>query len=92
LSAFGGQVVICFAEPSFCSILLVFNKFIMKYLLATVAWTKGRKSYIISILMIAVGLVNLISGDITVIEWINDPYFLYILGGGGVASLRHAIK
>jgi len=52
------------------------------------SYLKGKKTYIISAIMIIVPLLNLIIGDITFVEFINSEQVMLLLGGGGFAALR----
>lgn len=61
------------------------NQLHMKFL-------QGYKAYIVAVLMVAVALVNLLTGDISLLEALNDPYLLVLLQGLGLGAVRHAIK
>lgn len=52
----------------------------------------GYKAIIIGILLTLVGLVNLITGDITTVEFLNDPNLLVVLNGLGVIFIRLGMK
>lgn len=53
---------------------------------------KGYKTYIIGTLLTIVGLVNLLTGEITLTTFLNDPNLILVLNGLGVIALRHGIK
>lgn len=52
----------------------------------------GKKTYIIAGLMVVVALINLISGDISLIEFVQDPNFLLLLQALGIGFLRAGIS
>lgn len=52
----------------------------------------GYKTYIIATLMVCVGLVHLLSGDVSLVAFLNDPYLLVVLNGVGLASLRAGVS
>lgn len=52
----------------------------------------GYKTYIIAALMVAVGLVHLLTGDISTTAFLNDPYLLVVLNGLGLAALRAGVS
>ena len=51
----------------------------------------GKKAYIVSGLMICVGLINLISGDLTLQQFIVSPDLHIVLEGMGISTLRLGI-
>lgn len=53
---------------------------------------KGYKTYIIATLMTLVAVVHLLTGDISLVEFVQDPYFVLLLEGLGIAALRNAIS
>lgn len=54
-------------------------------------WFKGKKTYILSGLMILIAIVKLASGDMTVTMFLNSPELLQILAGLGLSSLRSGV-
>lgn len=52
----------------------------------------GKKTYIVSSLLVIVALVRLLDGDITLSEFISNPDFLVLLNGLGLGSLRAGVK
>jgi len=52
---------------------------------------KGYKTYIVSGLMVGVGLVNLATGDITFAQFLTSPDVLILLNGLGLGAVRDAI-
>jgi hypothetical protein len=54
--------------------------------------TQGRKTYIVSILMVLIGIVNLITGDVSLNQFLTSPDFLIITNGLGIGFLRAAIN
>ena len=51
---------------------------------------KGKKTYIIAGLMALVAVVNLIAGDTTLVNLLQDPNVLVLFNGLGFAALRHS--
>ena len=49
---------------------------------------KGKRSYIVSALLVLVALVNMLTGDITLGQLLQDPNLLILLNGAGLAALR----
>jgi len=49
---------------------------------------KGKKTYIISTLLVLVALVNMLNGDISISQMLSDPNLLVLLNGLGLAGLR----
>lgn len=52
----------------------------------------GKKTYIISSLLVIVALVRLLDGDITISEFMNNSEFLVLLNGLGLGSLRAGVE
>jgi|TARA_R100000789_G_C2991663_1_gene146276 hypothetical protein len=50
----------------------------------------GKKTYIIAVLMVAVGIVNALTGDVTAWQGVIDNA-LIILAGTGFATVRSGI-
>jgi len=53
---------------------------------------QGKKSYIVSALLVAVAVVNFLAGDATLSQVLSDPNLLVLLNGLGLASLRASVK
>ena len=53
---------------------------------------KGKKTYIVAVLLVLVALVNLLAGDIYWSELLADPSLIILLNGLGIGSLRAALK
>lgn len=53
---------------------------------------QGKKSYIVSTLLVIVSLIGLVSGDITLMDFVQSPDLLVLLNGLGLATLRAGIK
>lgn len=51
---------------------------------------KGYKTYIIAALLVMVAVVHFATGDITLLELVNDPYMIVLLNGLGLGALRAA--
>jgi hypothetical protein len=52
----------------------------------------GKKTYIIAGLMVLIGLVKWLVGDITLVEFITSDDIMIVLGGFGLGSLRAGVK
>ena len=52
----------------------------------------GKKTYIVATLLVLVGAVNLLAGDITFEMFLNDPSLWIILNGLGLGALRAGIS
>lgn len=55
-------------------------------------WLKGKKTYIIASLMVAVSLVHLLSGDMSLAEFITGEHINTLLEGVGLGTLRAGIR
>ena len=54
-------------------------------------WLNGKKTYIIAVLIALQALITVISGDITIAEFLQSEAFLQLLSAFGLASLRHGV-
>lgn len=54
-------------------------------------WLKGKKTYIAAGLLAGQALLNLLTGDLTLIEFLRSPELTQLLTAAGAASLRDAI-
>ncbi|MCF8719229.1 hypothetical protein [Nitrospina gracilis] len=52
---------------------------------------KGKKAYIVSVLMVLVALVNLITGDMGLVEFVASPHLQLLLEGLGLGAARAAV-
>ena len=57
-----------------------------------VSFVSGKKTYIVSGLLVLVSLVSLIAGEITLVDFLKGPDMLILLNGLGLASLRAGIS
>jgi len=55
-------------------------------------WLDGKKTYIVSALLVLVSLVRLIDGDISLAEFFAKEDFLVLLNGLGLGSLRAGVS
>ncbi len=53
---------------------------------------KGKKTYIVSGLLAVVSLINMLSGETTITDFIGSNHFTTLLGAAGLSSLRAGIK
>ncbi len=56
------------------------------------SWFIGKKTYIVSILMIFVSSLNLISGNISLSEFISSDSMSLLLEAMGLSALRAGVK
>lgn len=54
-------------------------------------YLKGKKAYIMALLILVRGAYELLIGDISLTEFINGPYLGEVLFGGVVITIRAAI-
>ncbi len=54
-------------------------------------WLSGKKTYIISVLMVLVGVVNYLSGDITLSQFLQSQDLILMLEGLGLGALRAGV-
>lgn len=52
---------------------------------------RGKKTYIIAGLMVLASIVQLIAGDISIVEAISSPHINTLLQGFGLATLRAGV-
>lgn len=52
---------------------------------------KGYKTYIIAALLVGVAIVQLITGEISIAEFLQSPDLLVLLNGLGLAALRNGV-
>jgi hypothetical protein len=55
-------------------------------------WLNGKKTYIVSILMLFVSSLNLITGDISLNEFVSSDSMTLLLEAMGLSSLRAGVK
>ena len=51
-------------------------------------WLNGKKTYIISILMAVVSLMHLVTGELTLIEFISGEQMMNLFEALGLTTLR----
>ena len=54
-------------------------------------WLKGHKTYIVSGLLVVVGIIQVISGDMTFQQFLASPACQEILTGLGLGALRAGV-
>ena len=54
-------------------------------------WLKGRKTYIVASLMVVIGLVKLLVGDMTLVDFLMSGDLQLLLEGLGIGTLRAGI-
>lgn len=55
------------------------------------SWLNGKKTYIISALMVMTSLVRLITGDLTLMEFLNGEQMINMFEALGLTTLRLGI-
>lgn len=63
----------------------------MEQIKKTKSWLKGKKTFIIAGLMVAVSLVELLTGEITLVQFIDGENLTLLLEGTGLATIRAGI-
>jgi len=51
-------------------------------------WLNGKKTYIISALMAVVSLMQLVTGDLTLVEFLNGEQMINLFEAVGLTTLR----
>lgn len=54
-------------------------------------WLKGKKTYIIAGLMVVAALLNLITGDMGLAEFVTSDHLNTLLEGVGLGTLRAGV-
>lgn len=52
---------------------------------------QGRKTYIVAFLLVLVSLLDLLTGDVALADFLGDPNLLVLLNGLGLAALRSGV-
>jgi len=55
-------------------------------------WLKGKKTYIIAGLMVLASLLNLITGDMGLAEFVTSDHLTALLEGVGLGTLRAGVS
>lgn len=55
------------------------------------AFLKGRKTYIVAFLLVVISVLDVITGDMSVVDLVSDPNMIVLLNGLGLATLRAGI-
>lgn len=56
------------------------------------ALLSGKKTYIVAGLMVIVAVINLVSGDISLMDFLTDPNLILLLQALGIGFLRSGIS
>lgn len=51
-------------------------------------WLSGKKTFIVAILMVLIGVVNFLTGDVTLSEFLKTEEIKIVMEGIGLATLR----
>ena len=54
-------------------------------------WLQGRKTYLVSGLMALASLVQWITGDMSVVDFVSSPHFNTLMEGIGLGTLRAGV-
>jgi len=55
------------------------------------SWLKGKKTYLVSGLMVLVSLLDLITGDMNITEFFTSSHLSILLSGVGLGTLRAGV-
>ena len=55
------------------------------------AFLRGKKTYIIAGLMVMVSIIQLVAGDISIVEIFSSPHFNTLFSGLGLGALRSGV-
>jgi len=55
------------------------------------SWLKGKKTYLVSELMVLVSLLDLITGDLGLVGFLSSPDLSTLLAGVGLGTLRAGV-
>lgn len=58
----------------------------------TEAFLSGKKTYIVALLLVLVACLDVVTGDMTVLELLEDDNLLVLLNGLGLAALRAGVS
>lgn len=56
------------------------------------SWLNGKKTYIISFLVVFISLIHLFTGDLTLKEFINGEQIINLLEAMGLSTLRIGVS
>ncbi len=54
-------------------------------------WFRGKKTFIVSAIMAMASLVHLISGDLTLVEFVSSDHMMSLFEAMGLSALRTGI-
>ncbi len=54
-------------------------------------WLKGKKTYIVAALMSMVSIVNMVTGDMTLVQFVGSEHLNTLLEAFGIGFLRAGI-
>jgi len=55
-------------------------------------YLKGKKTYIVAMLLVLVSVVNFFAGDASLATLLSDPNLLVLLNGLGLGALRAGVS
>ncbi|MZH40546.1 MAG: hypothetical protein F3740_01845 [Nitrospinae bacterium] len=56
------------------------------------SWLNGKKTYIISFLVVFISLIHLFTGDLTLKEFLNGEQIINLLEAMGLSTLRIGVS
>lgn len=54
-------------------------------------WLQGKKTYLISALMVLVSLIHLVVGDMSLAQFVTSEHVITLLEATGLATLRAGV-
>lgn len=54
-------------------------------------WLQGKKTYLVSALMVVVSILNFLSGDESLADLVSSPHFNMLMEGLGLGALRAGV-
>jgi len=55
-------------------------------------WLKGKKTFIVSALLVGVALLNMVTGEMGLMEFLSSPHLSTLLEGIGLGTLRAGVS
>lgn len=55
------------------------------------AFLVGKKTYIVAALLAVVALLDVVTGDLSVVDFLSDPNLVLLLNAVGLATLRAGV-
>ena len=55
-------------------------------------WLKGKKTFIVAVLMVVVGVLNVVTGSMSFSDFMHSQDLMVVLTGMGFGAIRSAIE